>query len=76
MIAVPPDPPAAVDGPVDGTRATDRQALRAPGERKRPLGLDDEVDVIGLHRELDHAKKRLVCRRDRPLNGRGHGEGA
>jgi hypothetical protein len=66
MVALPPHPPAPVNRPVDRPRTTDRQPLRPPRERQLVIGLHDEVNVIGLHREVDQPKKGLAGRRERP----------
>jgi hypothetical protein len=66
MVAMPPHPPPPVASPVERPRTANRQPLRPPRERQRPLRLDDEVDVIRLHRELEHPVEGFVRRRQRP----------
>jgi hypothetical protein len=73
VVAVTPHAPPAVNGAVDGARTTDRQPLRPAGEREGALCLDDEVDMVGLHAEVDDAEERLAGRSDRALDGGADG---
>jgi hypothetical protein len=51
-----------------GAGHANREALHA--SRKRPLvvGLDDEVQMVRLHREVHHAKARLLAFGNRLLD--------
>jgi hypothetical protein len=60
VVAVAPYPAFPVARAVEGARATNGQPLGAPGQGEGPVRLDDEVDVVGLHREVEHAKKVLA----------------
>ena len=52
-----------------GAGHANRQPLHAPRERPLVVGLDDEVQVVRLHREMHHAKARLLAQANRSLNG-------
>jgi hypothetical protein len=60
VIATVPDVPPPTDGTIDRLGATGGQALQASDEGDRVVALDDEVNVIGLHREVDDAERVLV----------------
>lgn len=62
MIATAPHAPAPPGGSVDGLGASPRETLQTPDEADGNVGLDDEVDVIALDRELDDAERGLVRR--------------
>jgi hypothetical protein len=57
VIAPAPDRPASAAGAVDGAGAADGQALQTADQRRGRVCLDDEVQVISLHGELNHAKR-------------------
>jgi len=58
-----PDPTAPVDRSVDGPRTADGQPLGPAGQRQPPVGLDQEVNMVGLYGEMDDAKEGLDGRR-------------
>jgi hypothetical protein len=60
MIATAPDAASPSDGTIHGLGATSGQALQAPHEGDRMIAFDEEVNVIGLHREVDDAEGVLV----------------
>jgi hypothetical protein len=57
MIARAPDRAAPPAAPIDGTGATNREPLQPAGERRRRVCFDDEVQMVGLHGELDDAER-------------------
>src|SRR5689334_15614768 len=68
VIPVLPHPPVTVNRAVDRPSTTDRQTLRAPRERQPSVGLDEEVDVVRLDREVHQAKELLARRRERAMD--------
>jgi hypothetical protein len=56
MIALLPHCPAPAQRMVNGPCTADREPLNAAGERAGVVRLDDQVNVVRLHRELDDAK--------------------
>jgi len=48
-----------------GVGHANREALHASRERLLVVGLDDEVQVVRLHREVHHAKARLLAHGNR-----------
>ena len=54
-------PPA--EGLVDPLRESDGESLEAPRECRAAVGLDDHVEVVGLHGEVKHAEaaSRALC---------------
>jgi hypothetical protein len=65
VIATAPDPPAPTGGAVDGLGAPSRQPLQPAHERGRLVALDDEMDVIALHREMNDAERGFGGSRER-----------
>ena len=63
-LASPPLPGGAERG-VDVTRRRDLEALHPAGERALVLGLDEQVDVGALQRDVHDAKPLAQGRRDR-----------
>jgi hypothetical protein len=61
VIAVGPDFACAADCAVDRLREADAEPLQAPSERPRSVGLDGEMNVVRLHREVDDSE--LIARR-------------
>src|SRR5262249_61692543 len=47
----------ASEPPIDRARDADRQSLHATRERLCVVGLDDEMDVIRLYREVDQSRR-------------------
>jgi hypothetical protein len=76
VIAVGPHAPAPSCTAIDRAGATDRQSLQAAAERDVVVRLDDEVQVIGLHRELDQAKPPPAASRERVADGGKHSFGS
>lgn len=72
MIAAVPDGAPAPDGPIDCLRAPHSQPLEPSHERERDVALDEEVDVIALHREVNDAERFFVRGRQRTLHERKH----
>jgi hypothetical protein len=68
MIPVLPDWAFSMRCPVDRERATNRQAAQTAVERTPPISFGDEMNVVGLHREVEHAERSAVCSRDRLAN--------
>jgi len=52
-----------------GAGHANREALHASRERSLVVGLDNEVQVVRLHREMHHAKARLFAQANRSLDG-------
>jgi len=50
--AVPPHASSPAEGPIDALREADGETLDAPRERASTVGLDDQVEMVALHREL------------------------
>jgi hypothetical protein len=55
-------------GPVDRPGTADGQPLTAPGERQPPVRLHDQVEMVGLHREVEHPKEGLAGPGQSPTN--------
>src|SRR5262249_24487983 len=55
VVPVAPDLACHVERAVDGARETNRETLGAARKHVARLRLDDEVDVVVLHRKLDDA---------------------
>ena len=66
MIATPPYRALPPQRSVDGLRAAHGQPLQPTNERDRFVSLDDEMDMVALHREVDDAKRGLLRGRERP----------
>ena len=63
VVAIAPDFSAkAARCDVEEAIRTNREALHAAGERILRVGLDDEVNVVGLYRVLDDAEVLATCR--------------
>jgi hypothetical protein len=58
VVAVAPEAPFPAQGPVHPARGADAEAADTGGELPRIRGLDDEVQVIALHREVQHPEVR------------------
>jgi hypothetical protein len=58
MIAIRPDATAAAGGTIQGTRGADHETAHAGREGGLVAGLDDEVQVVSLDREVDEAEVR------------------
>ena len=56
MVPVPPYAPAATEDPVHSLGHTDSEALDTPGKRAAVFRLDNEMEVIALHGELENPK--------------------
>jgi hypothetical protein len=57
MIPISPDRTPTTDDAVDRLGHTHCKSLTAARERLGMSGLDDEVNVVGLHAEVDHAER-------------------
>lgn len=64
MIAIAPHTTATAQRRVDAPRDADGKTLNPPSQTARAIALDDEVDVIDLDAELDHAKRSAGGRSD------------
>jgi hypothetical protein len=51
--------------PVERACSTNREALDAAGQRRRRVGLDEQMHVIALHGEVQDPERRCRARRDR-----------
>src|SRR5689334_2602856 len=72
MVAVAPDGTAAAAGVVDGAGQSNGEATSSARQRSAVLGLDDEVHVVVLRGELDHAELDSTCLADGLLtSGKG-----
>jgi hypothetical protein len=58
VIAIAPNSPVAPGHTIHRARQTDRQAGHSAGKRDFVMRLDDEVQVIGLHGEVNHPEPR------------------
>ena len=56
VIALRPHRAAPFERAIDSPGAAHAEALKAAGKLRSPVGLDDEVKMIGLHREMEDAK--------------------
>ncbi len=56
MVALGPEGPPAMQRPVHRPRDADLQPLESAREPGAIVGLDEQVDVVGLDRELEHAE--------------------
>ncbi len=59
MVAVGPDGAAAAEDAVHRPGDADREPLDAAHERLPGVGFDEEMDVVALDRELQHAEIRF-----------------
>jgi hypothetical protein len=69
MVPVAPDRSAAAASVVDGAGEPNGQAAGAARQRLLVLGLDDEMYVVVLGRELDHAEPGSTGLADGLLDG-------
>jgi len=70
VIPVAPDAPSAAEGAVDRPRHADDEAPEAAAERLRVVGLDDEVEMVVLHSEMEDPKAIVGGRGERTQDGR------
>ena len=56
--SIAPDPASPMQHAVDCLGRTDGEALDAAGEARGTLGLDHEMQMIGLHGEVQNTKGR------------------
>jgi len=68
VISAGPHIPAPSEHAVDGLRDADSEALKPSLERGVSIAFDEQMDVVGLHAELEQAKRRLRC----PLERSSH----
>ena len=57
VVAVDPDGAAALGGAIDGSGSAHGQTVHTVAQGCCGVGLHDEVDMVGLHGELGHAKR-------------------
>ncbi len=73
MITVAPDPPPAPENAVDRPRDTNREPGHSTRQRRLVVGLDQQVNVISLHGEVQDTKPCAVRRSDGAPHGDEHG---
>jgi hypothetical protein len=69
MKTIAPDPTMAVACAIHRSRDANGQPLHSEPKIRRPVRLHEQVDVIRLHAELEHAKAIARCRSERAANG-------
>jgi hypothetical protein len=72
MVTIPPHAPLPLENAVDRARHANRNAARSVRKRASVVGFDQEVKVVGLHREMDQSKRLARCLRQRISHGRKH----
>jgi len=72
MVPIAPHTAPPAQHAVDGACETNGETADAAGERSRVVGLDDEVDVLVLDRELKHTKRRTGRGGERASHGGKH----
>ena len=65
VVAIREDVPAVPQRAMRGTRHSNREPLHTSRKGALVFGLDDQVQVIGLDREVHDAKGLFLARRDR-----------
>ena len=70
VIAILPHAAVPPEGAVDRPCYADGEAAKAPAERPRIVGLDDEMQVIVLHAELEDAEAAVGGRGEGTADGR------
>jgi len=70
VITVTPHAAPAAENPVDGLRKADGEPLEGARERAVLCNLDEEMDVIALHGELQDAEAAARSRGETASNGR------
>jgi hypothetical protein len=70
MIPVTEDPSSTAERAVHRTREPDRESSKATCQGGPVRSLRDEVDVVVLDAELDHAERTARRRRERGSNRR------
>src|SRR4051812_39421952 len=76
MVAIAPDLPAPPERAVDRQGDPDGQTLNAAAERAAPVAFDEQMDVVLLDREVNHAKRLPAGAGDGAANRREHTRGA
>ena len=56
MVAIRPNPPDTSEVAIDRLRETDAESLHPAADGMCPVGLDQEVNVVRLHRKVNDAK--------------------
>jgi hypothetical protein len=69
MVTINPNTTRPLERAVESARHSNSQAADPCGQRGAILCLADEVDVVGVHRELRHPKGRTRSDRNRGANG-------
>jgi len=70
VIPVAPDAPSAAEGAVERPRHADGEPPEAAAERPRVVGLDDEMEMVVLHTEMEDPKALVGGRTERTEDGR------
>ena len=70
MIAVPEDGSAPPERVVHRTREADHEAAQAVPQRTGVVGLDDEMEMVILRAEMDHAEAAMGGSAKRAADGR------
>ena len=65
VVALRPDRAAAAERPVDGARTTDAETPEASAEIVTTVRLHDQMQVIGLNREVNDTEQVGARRRQR-----------
>ena len=73
MVAIGPDSPTPSQCSIDRLRDTDRQTLNPGSDPARIVRLDEQVNMIGLHAELQQPKAGCGRLRQSPLDYAEHG---
>ena len=69
VITTRPERALSLQNAIDRPRHADGDTCHASGERQLVVGLDDEVYVVALYREVHQAKPGPSRPRERPANG-------
>jgi hypothetical protein len=59
MVALGPDSPRPARHTVDRAGGANRETAHSPRELVLVRGFDEQVNVVVLHRELEHPKRRI-----------------
>jgi hypothetical protein len=66
VVASAPYRAGAMGGPVHRQRAADRESVQTASQSAVRIGLDDQVQVVRLHRELNDPKSSSACESEPP----------
>lgn len=70
MVPIDPDRTHPTEDAVDGLRDANRETLDAAGSGRMRIGLDEEMEVVALHRELQQAEPNRRSAGQGALDGR------